>query len=105
MIEDRLARLFDFVMHEINCVGGDGDGVIVLKPMVGQPEPAVQKIAAAFDEWQCAHPHFGRWPLKRHDLGPLHVLFTDESNENLTIVAKSLGLAHPWHDVYVESWA
>lgn len=98
-MDQRLKTLFDSAMQEVDSSGGDGDGIIIFK------QTSIQDVAKAFEEWRAVHPIRSKWPLKRHDIGPEHVLFTDESNENLTFVSKQVADGQqmpPWLDIKME---
>lgn len=81
--QDRFNALFDCVVWEISSAGGDGCGTIVFK------QTSVRDAAKAFEEWKNARS-LGRGFLPyRIDHKSDHVLFTDKSNENMTLVSKA----------------
>ncbi len=91
-MDARLKTLFDTAMMCVDESCGDGDGVIIFKGT------DIQMVAKAFEEWQTQHTIRSKWPLKRHDFGLEHVLFTDESNENLTLISKRETDNNPFYD-------
>lgn len=81
-MNERFKRLFDHVAYEVAASGGDGCGIIVFK------QTSVQEAAKAFEEWKAAQP-WPDWLPHRLNYSPNRILFTDMSNENITLVSKS----------------
>ena len=77
-----LHELFEFVMNRVWDECGDGDGVMVFA------HANIQNIAVEFEKWMSSvsEETFSRY--KRLDISPDYVLFSDESNENITICSK-----------------
>ena len=99
--QDGLDKLFDFVTAEVWASGGDGDGVVVFRSQ------SINDVATAFEVWQSKHPIMNRIPYHRHNLNEGHVLFSDNSNENITFMSKKASetQVHPdWVDVKLEVW-
>ena len=99
---ERLNKLFDHVTHEVAASGGDGSGVVVFR------QADIQEVAKAFEEWKAA-TKWPQWLPHRIDYSPMHVLFTDRSNENVTFVSKAIADTWPpevgCHDeVWLEVW-
>lgn len=97
----RLDRIFEMVVSEVWGAGGDGDGLVAFHTT------KVTDAAQKFEEWMASNPFLSRNPYKRHDLGPDHVLFSDESNENIVFVSADLAPSQkaPWRpEVYLEVW-
>ena len=103
-MDNRLKLIFECVWEEVAASGGDGDGIVVFR------QTDVKYVADQFEIWMKEHPFFSKSPFHRHERGNGHVLFSDNSNENISFYCKDQGAAPklhelPWSvEIYMEVW-
>lgn len=101
-MENRFKLIFDCVWQEVAASCGDGDGIVVFH------QTSIKHAAFQFEDWMKEHPTLSKWPLYRHDVSDKHILFSDNSNENISFYAKDVApnpTKLPWNpEIYMEIW-